>query len=464
VATYLKKQQSAAKKSSNANLNAQPASNDPDALGKLKSLTETFRSALVPWRDGNGTTRSVTVKGEQKLLLRANASHVQEYAREYTEIWNAQSDMMKTEMVNHWYIDCRWLYIEEAFSYKRREWAPVRFDHAVIDCYQHFSGHTFLDNVNFHHVEFMNHAMFQAATFEKIVNFDGAIFLNGADFSNARFKGQASCQRITTSGGILNFSNARFERAPVFHETKLPQGSAFDRTTFPIKYRRLSQAEAEQETRAFRTLKQAAASYRGQQDEAEFFALEQNARRIAFLAPHLVWKESSWREHKSGLGELFGRYAWSDFRKWRFSFSPLEWFISLLYNCISGYGRSPSRAIFCFALANVVAFAVFLFAFDFGSCSSKRIDYCSVSAIMPVSSSIASPWPWQKEMSPPAHLVIQNLLNPSGLVSEKALISVHDPVMLVISIAQFAASYLILFLVALAVRTRFQKGSGGGDK
>jgi hypothetical protein len=463
VATYLKKQRSIEKNNSNTSFIAQPTSNECNALEKLKLLTKAFRSALLPWKDGNGNTRSVTVKGEQKLLLCADAALVKQYASEYTEIWKSQSDMMKTEMVNHWYIDCRWLYIEEGFSYKRREWAPVRFDHAVIDCYQHFSDHTFLDNVSFHHVQFMNHAIFEAATFEKIVNFDGATFLNGADFSNACFKGQASCQRITTSGGILNFSNARFERAPVFHETKLPQGSAFDRTKFPTKFRRLSQAEAEQETRAFRTLKQAAASYRGQQDEAEFFALEQNARRIAFLAPHLVWKENSWRGHKSGLADLFGRHAWYHFREWRLSFSPLEWFISLLYNWISGYGRSPSRAIFCFAVANLVAFSVFLFMFEFGACS-KRIDYCSTSAIISAPSSIAPTWPWHKEMSPPAHLVIQNLLNPSGLVSEKALISVHDPLLLVISIVQFAASYLILFLVALAVRTKFQKGSGGGDK
>lgn len=464
MAIYMEKQQSTAQKRGDANLNAQAASDNADAMSKLKLLTETFRSTLVPWEDENGMTRSVTVKGEQKLLLRADAFRVQEYAEKYTEIWKTQSDIMKTEMVNHWYIDCRWLFIKGDFSYKRREWAPVRFDHATIDCHHFFSGHTFLDNVNFRHVGFMTHAGFQTTTFQKIVNFDGATFLNGADFSNASFRGQASFQRVATSGGILNFSNARFERAPVFHETKLPQGSAFDRTTFPIKYRRLSQAEVEQETRAFRTLKQAAASYRGQQDEAEFFALEQNARRIAFLAPHLVWKESSWREYKSGLGELLGRNAWADFRKWRFSFSLLEWFISLLYNWISGYGRSPSRAIFCFVLANLVVFAVFLSAFDFGACSSKGIDYCSASAITPVPSSIASSWPWHKAMSPPAHLIIQNLLNPSGLVSEKSLISVHDPVMLVISIVQFAASYLILFLVALAVRTRFQKGSGGGDK
>lgn|GEM_PF-1504114 len=464
MAIYPKIKKSAVRKSSDTNLNAQAPNNNADALDKLKLLTEIFRSALSPWKDGNGMTRSVTVKGEQKLLLRVDANRVQEYAREYTEIWKAQSDMMKTEMVHHWYIDCRWLYIEGSFSYKSQEWAPVDFDHATIDCYHHFSDDTFLDKANFHYVEFMTHANLQGAIFESIVNFDGATFLNGADFSNARFKGQATFQRVMALGGVLNFSHACFERAPVFHETKFPQGSAFDRTTFPIKYRGLSQAEAEQETRAFRTLKQAAASYRGQQDEAEFFALEQNARRIAFLAPHLVWKKSSWRRPKAGLRELLGKDAWSEFRKWQLSFSPLEWFISLLYNWISGYGRSPSRAIFCFVLANLMAFSVFLLTFDFGACSSKGIDYCSASATIQIPSPISSSRPSHETMSAPANLVVQNLLNPSGLVSEKALISVRHPVMLMISIIQFTASYLILFLVALAVRTKFQKGSGGGDK
>lgn len=441
-------------------LNLHSSDNDSDdglrhlnVSSDLAALTASFKAALTPV--------TLLSNGQERTMMKATASNVRAYARAFTEIWVRQSDMMKQEMVHQWFIDCTGLLIDDVgySSSKFRAWGPVKFDFSIIQVDHLFRGDTFLDTATFESVEFHKIAKFELSRFDKPATFDNVTFRQGANFSKCLFRARSSFQRVMTPGGILDFSHASFARAPVFHETKLPQGTSFDGANFSVSYVCSTQAEVELDARAFRTLKQAASGYRGQQDEADFFALEQKARRVAYLAPRVYWKSDRYSEPKAGLRDLLSTWTWRQFGHWRISCNLTEWLISLVYGCVSNYGRSPARALLFLILTNLATLSIFANAFTFGECKKPAVDYCSVNFYPSTWTSASS----SDQLTASAHLVIQNLLNPTGLVTEKAMLSVQNPAILIISITQLTVSYLVLLLLALAIRTRFQKG-GGGDK
>jgi len=423
-----------------------------DPFEKLRQLTEDFRSNLSELLDSDGKPKLVKIDGIAKPLLRANGYKLQNYIEEYTGIWIEQSDEMKREMNRHWFIDCRGLYIDGGYhSSKYKFFAPIAFDYSEINTDWLFRGKIFTDFASFVEVKFIHDADFSDVEFRKKAIFDRASFSGNIIFSHVKFFGLASFQRITDILGSVDFSNTYFHRAPLFHESKLPQGTSFDEAIFDVTKGNSSQKDISDDARAFRTLKQIAVSYKGQQDEADFFALEQKARRIAFLAPHLVWSyATSWEDRKNGLRDLFDSYSWQKYNLpyWSIRWNPIEWFISLAYDWVSGYGRHPDRALSWFIIFNAVITLLYHYVFIFSDNLSTADYYTSQTA----TTIFANQYP-------ALCFTLQNLLSPSAVVSYKALIVVNNPLMLFLAVVQSSFSYIILVLLALAIRARFQKGN-----
>lgn len=425
--------------------------NFSEIIDKLWSLTETFRKNLDRWTDSEGKTIAIEIDGKATFIYHADSMAVRNYAKEYTKIWTEQSEMMKEEMKRLWFIDCRGLYIDENIwsSNKFRDWAPVKFDFSIFaDVRNLLSEQFFLGFASFVETKFIGDADFTGSQFRDLAFFDCASFSKNLFFSKVKFAATASFQRLDSISGGVDFSNASFGRAPLFHESKLPQGTSFDETTFDIKHGSLLQNEISDDARAFRTLKQVAANYRGQQDEADFFALEQRTRRIAFLAPHLNWKRDPWGEHKRGLRDLFVLETWRGWNDWSIRCHPVDWLISLGYDWFSGYGRFPGKALACLLTVNLMAIGVYRYVFHFGSCVVT--DY-HVSNITNTSFT---------HLRAAIFFGLQNVVNPASILSDKSLITASNPLMIFLAIVQFSMSYVLLLLFALAVRARFQKGGG----
>jgi uncharacterized protein YjbI with pentapeptide repeats len=396
---------------------------------ELQCLTNRFRSNLKEWCDENNKIKTVEINGETKPLMMASISEVLNYAMEYTNKWKPIPDQNKEDFKDIWFIDCRGLYIDfspSVFLNIKSEstefWAPVQFNHSVIsDNYHLFVRKKFLGYAHFYDVKFLGDIHFNESQFHGEVNFDKASFERAALFSDCEFlSNKGASFQYALFLRRADFTNARFNRTPVFHDTKLPQASSFDGATFtPIGEKLL-----QNEIIALRTLRQIAASYKDQKDEAKFFALEQRYYRKLCLAPRLEWKK---------------------WRAWPIRWSFIEWFISWAYDFISEYGSNPKRPLVQLVIFNLAIWFIYQYAFIFGDCVNS--DFC-----LNKDPSIFA------QQNPVLYFVLQNLFNSSTV---KTAIIVNNKYMLFWGIFQFIVSYLILVLAALAIRTRFQKGGGG---
>jgi len=434
---------------------------------KLQCLTGKFRSSLKERRDEKNEPTLISIDGEIKPLLCASITEVLDYALEYTKMWRPIPDEQKEDFKHDWFIDCRGLYISytvldfnDAERENTRDWAPVQFDHSVIigSCFL-FVGRVFIGYAYFYSVEFLDDAHFNESQFHREVNFDYAVFSRAAFFSECEFKFNkgASFQQTTFSRRV-DFANACFNRVPLFHETKLPQASSFHGAKFNKEGSGLFQHDIHEDVIALRTLRQIAASYKGQQDEAKFFALEQRYYRKVCFALRLVWHKESAKvpqQDQQGLKDLLMRETrqdtWQHRNYWSIRCNLVEWFISCFYDWITEYGSNPSRAVGWLLAINAVAWSLYLNVCTFGECSLNP-DFC-----LSKDASIFA------QHQPALFFVLQNLFNPSAIVSYKALVIANNPFMLVLAIFQFCSTYIVLILTALAIRARFQKG-GGGDK
>ncbi|WP_054761915.1 pentapeptide repeat-containing protein [Methylomonas koyamae] len=374
---------------------------EPD---EFQLLTQRFRSGLEEWRDEKNEPKLVSFGGEYKPLLKASINEVIEYAKEFTEKWQSIPEEQKNNFKSQWFIDCRGLFIslspadliadQSEFS---RDWAPVNFDYSEIhDNYLLFAHNIFLGNASFYDVKFCLDIRFDETKFYGEVNFDSALFYREAFFVNCEFgfnKG-ASFQRATFSRRA-DFSRAVFNRAPILHEAKLAQGSSFTGARFEEMGHDKFQRDFQQEIIALRTLRQLAAIYKGQQDEANFFALEQRYYRKVFLAPRLEWQNESYRTSKQGklgFNDLLVFDTWHPgrLRYWKYCFvrwTPIEWFISLGYDWISEYGSNVNRAVYWLLGINIMSFLMFIGAECLGFSEFKidlhKVNFCALQNVHP---------------------------------------------------------------------------------
>lgn len=135
------------------------------------------------------------------------------------------------------------------------------------------------------------------------VSFKDATFLGSVSFNNRTF------------GDDTSFQAATFERAPSFHNSTLHQGTSFYRAQFH-DYKRIKRLpleerihEAEMATRAFRTLKLASESVRARQEQARFFAEEEQRNRLDPDTSRFVVFSSWLYEVLSDYGRNFIRPA-----------------------------------------------------------------------------------------------------------------------------------------------------------
>lgn len=430
--------------------------------GELQSLTQIFRSGLEEWRDENNEPNLVNFGGKDNPLLKATVHEVLKYAKEFTELWQPIPEQQKNDFKSQWFIDCRGLLISLAppdliadQSEFSRDWAPVKLDYSEIhDNYLLFTQKTFLGDASFYDVKFYGDIRFDETKFYGEVNFDNALFFREAFFVNCEFgfnKG-ASFQRATFSRRA-DFSRAVFNRAPILHEAKVAQGSSFTGARFEEMGNDKFQRDFQQEIIALRRLRQLAAIYKGQQDEANFFALEQRYYRKVFLAPRLEWQNESYKTSKQGklgFNDLLVFDTWhpSTLRYWKYCFvrwTPIEWLISLGYDWISEYGSNANRATYWLLGINIMSFITFIGAECLGF-SEFKLDpsqgefLCSVKC-------------------PALIFALQNVFTPLGVFSHKPLVVTSNIFIQVLAGIQFLGTYLVLILAALAIRTRFQKGS-----
>jgi len=249
---------------------------------ELQRLTTQFRSNLK--ERYSSPQKFVEIDGERKRLLYASITEVLDYAMEYTKMWIATPNEEKKLFKDIWFIDCRGLYVSNSpldiTNYAEhdniQDLAPVQFDYSVINgCCLLFNKRIFLSYAHFFKTEFRGDVNFEQAQFNGEANFDHAVFSRDALFSECVFKSiKSSSFQKTTFSKRVDFSNTTFYRVPLFHETKLPQASSFNGAKFNKSGSGLSQQEIHQELIASRSLRQIAASYKGQQDEAMFFALD----------------------------------------------------------------------------------------------------------------------------------------------------------------------------------------------
>jgi len=424
----------------------------------LQLLTCKFRSSLEEWRDENNSLKLAEIDGENKPLLRVSVIELLDYATEYTKKWKLIPEKQKEDFKHIWYIDCRGLYISNwlpDFNYVDRDhtqdWAPVQFDYSVIDgCCLLFNSKVFLGYAHFFKTEFRGDVHFEQAQFNGEVNFDHADFSRDALFSECEFKFNKSASfQQTTFSKRVDFLNASFNRVPLFHETKLPQASSFHGAKFNKSGSGLSQQDIHQEVIASRTLRQIAASYKSQQDEAMFFALEQRYYRKDCLALRLVWHKESMKtclQGQQGLKDLSLLDTWKHWNYWSIRRNLIEWFISGMYDWVSEYGSNPNQAVWRLIDINVVAFLLYYAFFTFGDSDFSVSESASHLA----------------QQYPTFFFTLQNILNPSAIVSYKTMVVSNNLFIAILAIIQFFSTYIVLILTALAIRTKFQKG--GGDK
>jgi hypothetical protein len=406
----------------------------------LQLLTVEFREKLIEWLDEAGKKKLVNIDGEDLPMRSASVTELLDYAIKYTEMWAKIPRQQKEDFKHKWFIDCRGLYISGFFDFNWnergnfRDWAPVQFDYSIIDTnIPFFAGQIFLGDASFYKVEFRCNAHFNEVEFHGEVIFDSSIFSRAAVFSNCLFKAATKFQKSIFSTRV-DFSNSHFKQAPIFHGTALPQATSFFEASFDVARSESSQYEIQDEIVALRTLRQLTTSYKGQQDEARFFAFEQRAHRKGFLAPHLVWHKTSMRTRPQGLGDLLSKH--------------IEWLISWTYDSISEYGSNPTKPVFWLFGVNLTLLFIYRCLFTYGDCQWNP-DFCLAKDVSMLA-----------HQQPALFLILQNLFNPSAFVSSKASVIVNNGYMLILAVFQL---YLLLILAALAIRARFQKG-GSGDK
>lgn len=226
----------------------------------------------------------------------------------------------------------------------------VYFDEIVVAGTAWFSGTTFGGNARFLKARFGEKAYFSAAIFAKLAEFHDAIFEQDVTFSDAvfshavyfrptTFKGNADFSGSLSSkegaecrdafpklatfhrsrfGGRAVFINRRFlsttvfggvvfEVAPEFHNAVLHQDTSFSGTQFLDK----KGARGVDAARAYRTLKLAMESARARDEEARFYAYEQQSLRNRKDTARSI-KMFSWLYEKTAnYGQSFLRpLAW----------------------------------------------------------------------------------------------------------------------------------------------------------
>lgn len=213
----------------------------------------------------------------------------------------------------------------------------------------------------------------------------------------------------------IEFTGCRLECPPDFHGTELPSNTVFFNNEFVFRIGGLGQREA------LRALRVKMRKIGARESEALFFSQEQRIHRRLL----------------KNRGEI------------------VEWVISWLYDVVSVYGTSPGRALGCFIGWNLLFLAV-LWA---------MLQPCFVAAmcLVPEGAVKFSPSSEYSQAELPVMLLTQNLLNPTALFTDKALVRVNSGIVALLCVIHTLGAFGILTLLLLSIRSMFQRSGGGSD-
>jgi hypothetical protein len=151
-----------------------------------------------------------------------------------------------------------------------------------------FGGATFGGFAFFGFASFGNHAFFGSATFIDRVDFQCASFGRSVGFANATFSGGAIFDKVTFreearfSGAVMNgetrFDGAGFSEPPQCFDTKLSEGTTWHDVRWPEAPHDIFHAR--RFIVAYERLKLEMDKLKKHGDELDFFALEQQCRRV----------------------------------------------------------------------------------------------------------------------------------------------------------------------------------------
>lgn len=319
------------------------------------------------------------------------------------------------------------------------------FDASVVSTYADFSGTAWGSDLRLEKLDIMITA-FEGATFEGKASFKGTVFRGATSFARAHFKSTADFQTTVWSLDPADheraFRETRFDSFVDFRNTAFNAFSAFDGAMFKaeIRFDRtqvLNDAAIEKALKAatsedakltlehgFRALKQAAEGVRDRHLEQAFFRYELLARRRQKATP------------------------------------GVERLLSWLYGALSNYGASFVRPALA---AGGVWLAFILIYFLLGLASgSPQMAAASLEPGAPHQA-----WPEAVGLSTRSMFNLFGVWNwrpastlpPSGWSLEHVLLAEHPLLTVVTRLASTAQSILagvLLFLLALAARRRFQ--------
>jgi len=226
--------------------------------------------------------------------------------------------------------------------------ATARFIGAQFSGSAEFGEAQFSDTAGFRGARFSGSARFGKAQFNGNAGFEKAQFSGAAEFEKAQFSGDAEFQaagdtstpeairantfhwvtfeNVVFSGPVsflnrqfldtTNFKGCVFNYAPAFHNCALHQGTNFRGTQF-------LDTTSEGSAEAYRTLKLAMENVRARQEEAMFYALEQQSLRARKDTPWSTWAVSHLYHLTASYGQSFIR--------------PLGWLLGITVFCFLLY-------------------------------------------------------------------------------------------------------------------------------
>lgn len=251
-------------------------------------------------------------------------------------------------------------------------------------------------------------------TTAKSIQFSKETSLSSLTFEFLELRGPVSLNdaKVATA---LSFRDCVFRAAPDFHGTELPSNTVFERARLHLKSTHIEERDC------LRALRVKMRKIGARESESLFFVQEQRASR------RLLWSRGAVAE------------------------SAISWF----YDAVSAYGTSPRRALAWFVGWNV-AFLI-SFALVLLPCAVDWMCVLPADAIRYSDSSRYTGVPL------PAMLLGQDLINPTALFTDKALVRVDSGIVALLCVIHTLGAFGILTLLMLSIRSMFQRGGGGSD-
>jgi hypothetical protein len=175
---------------------------------------------------------------------------------------------------------------------------PVSFERATFAGFARFRSVTFAGSADFASATFPNFALFESATFfiavfarttfADVARFESATFAGFANFENATFANRAFFASATFADrvsfvnaemkSVTAFDDVTFARPPECFNTTLHEGTTWHGVSWPAPPH--DTALARQFVNAYERLKLEMDKLKKHGDELDFFALEQQCRRV----------------------------------------------------------------------------------------------------------------------------------------------------------------------------------------